>query len=260
MKLLLTFSLIAASILPTVGQTPAAPPAYEGWKLIWSDDFDGDTLDFTKWNYRYLGKRESAMISKECVSLDGKGHLHLSVFEKDGVMQNGMIGTYGKFSTTYGRFEARIKFPEMQGQHGSFWMQPDKPGKEEKNAAVTGAEIDIIEWFGAGRKDGGMASNVYWPSSKGSHAGGTKDFKLLPPGEKLSDNFHVFSVDWSPTEYVFRMNGKETYRITEGVSQIPQYMILSLLTADWEVKRLDKSKLPNAMIIDWVRVWKPTTP
>ena len=240
---------------PLHAQLPADPTT-DGWKLIFVDEFEGDALDLTKWSYRQLGKRESAMISKDCISLDGKGHLLVSVMEKDGVLQNGMIGTLGKFSATYGRFEARMKFPEMQGQHGSFWMQPDKPGKEQNNAAVSGAEIDIIEWFGAGRRDGGTASNIYWPSGKGNHAGGTKDFKLLPPGEKWSDNFHIYGLEWSATEYVFRVDGKETYRIKEGVSQVPQYLILSLLTADWEVKRLDKTKLPNAMLVDWVKVWQ----
>lgn len=256
MKLLFSSLLFTCSTL--FAQTPSTPTPAPGneWKLVWSDDFDGNSLDLTKWNYRQLGKRESAMISKECITLDGKGHLLVSVFEKDGVMQNGMIGTQGKFVATYGKFEARIKFPEMQGQHGSFWMQPDKPGKQQNDAAASGAEIDIIEWFGAGRSDGGTASNIYWPSSKGNHAGGTKDFKLLKAGEKLSDDFHVFSLEWSPTEYVFRMDGHETYRIKEGVSQVPQYMILSLLTADWEVKRLDKAKLPNAMVVDWVKVWQ----
>jgi beta-glucanase (GH16 family) len=199
------------------------------------------------------------MIAKECVSLDGKGHLKMTVFEKDGVLQNPMIGTQKKFEMRYGNFAARIKFPEQQGQHGSFWMQPAAKGTAVDDPKATGAEIDIIEWFGAGRTDGGTASNLYWPGpsgAKANHVGGTKDFGLLPKGEKLSDKFHIFSVEWSPEGYVFRVDDKVTYRIKEGVSGVPQYMILSLLTADWEKNRLDRTKLPNAMLVDWVRVWK----
>jgi beta-glucanase (GH16 family) len=238
-------------------------PSRPGWDLVWHDEFDGPTLDLTKWNYRQLGPRESALIAKDSVSLDGQGHLLLTVKEVDGKMHNGMIGTQGKFSGTYGLYEARIQFPRMQGQHGSFWMQPDKPKDRAavNNPAVSGAEIDVIEFFGVGRKDGGTASNIYWPGpgdAKKNHAGGTKDFHSLLPkkGDEWSDDYHIYAVEWSPQEYVFSIDGKETYRIREGVSQTPQYMILSLLTADWEAARLDKAKLPDAMKVDWVRVWK----
>ena len=244
-----------------VAEDKVAVPAKPGWELAWHDEFDGTELDQTKWSYRYLGPRESSLISKESVSLDGQGHLLLTVKEQDGKLLNGMIGTQGKFSTTFGLLEARIKFPQMQGQHGSFWMQPDKPQKVADNPALGGAEIDIIEWFGTGRKDGGTASNIYWPGPNGPkdhHAGGTKDFHALlkKPGAQWSDDFHVFALEWSATEYVFSMDGKVTWRIKEGISQTPQYLILSLFTADWEKERLDKSKLPNSMLVEWVRVWK----
>jgi beta-glucanase (GH16 family) len=268
--LLLTFSLAKASLHARDSKRPAnlivvpAPPGVSTseaapWRLVWRDEFDGTALDETKWSHRQLGPRESSMIAKECVSLDGKGHLVMTVFEKDGVLQNPMLGTQKKFQATYGIFAARIKFPQQQGQHGSFWMQPAGKSATSDDPKTTGAEIDIIEWFGKGREDGGTASNIYWPGASGAkanHAGGTKDFGLLPPGQTLSDKFHIFSLQWTPEGYVFRMDGKVNYRIKEGVSGVPQYMILSLLTADWEKSRLDRTKLPNAMQVDWVRVWQ----
>ena len=256
---LLSFVPFLGLTAVTVAEETTVPPK-PGWKLEWHDEFDGTELDLSKWKYRQLGMRESSLISKDSVSLDGKGHLQLTVKEQDGKLLNGMIGTQGKFITTYGRFEARIKFHHMQGQHGSLWMQPDKPKKGIDDPAITGAEIDIIEWFGAGRKDGGTASNIYWGgvnTAKDHHAGGTKDFHaLLKKGKEWSDDFHVFALEWSPTEYVFSIDDHVTYRITEGISQSPQYLILSLLTADWEKDRLDRKKLPDPMIVDWVRVWK----
>lgn len=261
---LTTLASAALLAMPALAQQPTAPqsevPSKPGWNLVWHDEFDGPELDQSKWSYRQLGPRESALISKESVRLDGQGHLLLTVLEKNGKLLNGMIGTQGKFSTTYGLFEARIQFPRMQGQHGSFWMQPQKPEPLPDNPTKAGAEIDVIEWFGAGRKDGSTASNIYWrgpTSAKDHHAGGTQDFhQLLKPGKEWSDDFHVFALDWTPESYVFSIDGHETYRIKEGVSGTPQYLILSLLTADWEAKRLDRSKLPDSMVVDWVRVWK----
>lgn len=230
------------------------------WRLVFRDEFDGDTLDETKWSYRQLGPRESSMISKECISLDGHGLLHVWVKEKDGVLQNGMIGTQGKFEATYGIIAGRIKFPRQQGQHGSLWMQPAKREKDAVDAAGGGAEVDIVEWFGAYRKDSATASNVYWggpEDRKKNRIGHKVDLKdILKPDELTSDDFHVFSVEWSPQGYVFRIDGHETMRVNEGVSHQPQYLILSLFTADWEAARLDRSKLPNSMDVDWVRVWQ----
>lgn len=233
------------------------------WKLVWRDEFDGAALDGTKWSHRQLGPREGSVISKDCVTVEN-GLARIWVKEKDGVLLNGMIGTQKKFEPLYGIIAGRIRFPRQQGQHGSLWMQPAKGEKVPDDPARSGAEIDIIEWFGE-RWDASTASNLYWPGMrdgkfdmKGNHAGGTKDFKILPKGQLLSDHFHVFSVEWSPQGYVFRMDGHETYRITEGVSQVPQYLILSLFTADWEAPCLDRKKLPNSMDVDWVRVWQPS--
>lgn len=255
----LTVAILVAG-LSFISAADSNVPARPGWKLVWHDEFDGTVLDETKWSYRQLGKRESSFISKECISLDGRGHLLVSVKEKEGQLLNGMIGTQKKFSMTYGLIEGRIKFPRMQGHHGSLWMQPENPEKVVNDPARSGAEIDIIEWFGAGKKGGSTASNIYWPGQGGSkehHAGGTKDFKsLLKKGEEWSDDFHIFSLEWTKDEYVFRIDGHESYRIREGISQTPQYLILSLFTADWEKDRLDRKKLPSSMVVDWVRVWQ----
>ena len=49
------------------------------------------------------------------------------------------------------------------------------------------------------------------------------------------DNYHVFSVEWTPTEYVFRIDGRETWRTSEGISHHPQFLILSQLSSDYEL-------------------------
>lgn len=238
------------------GHTSPASP----WILVWQDEFDGKILDATKWAVRAPGLRESAMISAENVSLDGAGHLLLTTTEKDGVIHTGMIGSQGRFSQTYGRWEARIKFHAMEGHHGAFWLQPERRVKDAgNNPNLTGAEIDIIEWFGAGRKDGGAASNVYWPGGTGQHLhdGGPLDLTpVLKEGRGLCDDFHVYAVEWTPEEYVFFIDEHEVFRTRSGVSRQPQYAILSLLCADWEAPRLDRSRLPEGMMVDHVRVYR----
>src|SRR6185503_18781909 len=140
----------------------------------------------------------------------------------------------------------RIKFQPRQGQHASLWMQPQDP-TYIPNAFEGGAEIDIIEYFGDGVPNGGLTSFVYNPTASGvsQKIGGW--FK----------RYHVFSVEWSPTAYVFRIDGRETARITQGISGVPQFPILSLLSSDYELKKLKgEANLPQTMSVDWIRFWQ----
>ena len=258
---------VCHSLLRAQGKAPEKSPYVpKGYQLVWSDEFNGKTLDTKKWLYRYLGKRESAVIAKEAVTLDGKGFLNLMTFKKDNTIHSGIIGTQGLFEQKYGYFESRIKFERMQGHHGAFWLQSPNYGKVLDDPGKSGAEIDIIEYFGAGRKDRGAGINIYWNpyKPKAVRAGPAKiDLdpilgKAAKPGDpvkELSDDFHTYALLWTSKEYVFSIDGNEVYRTTEGLSHQPQYIVLSLLCSDWERKRLDDSKLPEAMVVDYVRVY-----
>ena len=67
----------------------------------------------------------------------------------------------------------------------------------------------------------------------------------------------MFSVEWSPTAYVFRIDGRETARITTGISGVPEFPILSLLSSDYELKKIgDEKNLPQTMNVDWIRTYQ----
>ena len=67
--------------------------------------------------------------------------------------------------------------------------------------------------------------------------------------------YHVFSVEWTPREYVFRIDGQETTRITSGVSHHPEFLILSMLSSDFELDLIDDEDLPQYLDVDWVAAW-----
>ena len=170
---------------------------------------------------------------------------------KYGFFLNGMIGTAGAttpFTQKYGIFAARIKLESGQGQHGSFWLQ---------GPAVTGDEIDAIEYYGDGRADGGLSNLIHHTSSTGAttSAGGIQPrAKAVLAGRKASAGYHVFSVQWSSAGYVFRMDGVPTFKTASPhVSAVNQGLILSLLTSDWELSRWRTGS--TAMSVDWVRAW-----
>ncbi|MEI2714206.1 MAG: glycoside hydrolase family 16 protein [Nocardioides sp.] len=198
---------------------------------------------------------------KTCVAKRGDG----SKIGKFKYRLNGHISTMGKVDLRYGVVAARMKFQKRQGQHASFWLQPYHLDKDAASAHTGGAEIDVIEWFGQGGTGGGLTSFIYAPNGKGEldKIGGF----LKKPNQYLANKkdswwgrYHVFSVEWTPSAYVFRIDGRETYRTTKGVSGVRQFIILSLLSSDYELKKLGGEKnLPQEFDVDWVRVWQDKT-
>jgi hypothetical protein len=168
---------------------------------------------------------------------------------------NGMVGTQGTFGFRYGVAAARMKFQRRPGQHPSFFLQPT-------GGMGAGAEVDVVEWFGAARGRQDLRANVYpHPDyeSNGSWFGGRladTNRYLAGADDTWWTGYHVFSVEWTPRHYVFRIDGQETMRTTRGVSHVPEFLILSMLSSDFELGRLGgDARLPQHAYVDWVQVW-----
>ena len=116
------------------------------------------------------------------------------------------------------------------------------------------------EWFLIGKKMawylGGMIVSVglalliarYLPNIPYAN-------RLKKRSETWSSSYHVFSVEWTPAAYVFRVDGREFWRETEIVSQSPEYLLLSMLTSDYELEKLTSRTMGQRARVDWVRVW-----
>ena len=180
---------------------------------------------------------------------------------------NGHISTENTLSFRYGFAAARIKFQPLRGQHGAFWMKPADPHQVFNNPdnfndpKRSGAEIDVTEWFGNDHPAGGLTNYAYYPGRKGKPVQvGTwlkKPSRFLSGADdSWSKQFHVFSVEWTPHYYVFRIDGQVTFRTQKGVSGQPEFLILSLLSSDFELQHLKDGGLPQTMEVDWVRFWE----
>lgn len=260
---------------PTLSSRPLRP---ESARLLWQDEFSGRRLDPLKWTTRQPGLRNldgdraCSESSPASVWVAG-GRVHFRVKEirpenpdfdpeadcEYGQFYNAHIGTHEAFSFRYGTMAARIKFHRHVGQHGGLWSQPQSSKNVPGDPAVSGAEIDAVEYFGDRFRRGAIQHTIYWEGVDETmqKAGGLRDLNhLLGEGQSWSNSYHVYSVEWTPAAYIFRVDGHETFRTRRGVSRTPQYLILSLLTSGWELGRLDKAKVDPHMAVDWVRVWR----
>lgn len=161
----------------------------------------------------------------------------------EGRLVEGRVDTKDRWSFTYARVSARIKFLGPRGAHGSGWITTTEdyiPGQ---------AEIDYAEYFGRAR----IHHAVHWRLAhmraetflSDKHATEVDD-----PGE-----WHVYSVNWMPHRYAFFIDGKRVATSTEGLSDRPKMLVFSLLSSDYERKHLRWGKLSRyTTVVDWVEV------
>jgi hypothetical protein len=245
------------------------------------DEFEGATLG-PAWQHRIQfynpwGGRACSKGSPEAVSV-GDGVLRLSSMPDQaaaGLCEakdangrhlgdfpfrlNGHVSTQNSADFLYGVAASRMRFPRSLGQHAAFWLQPR--GLLEESPTPWGAEIDVVEWYGARRHKDKMASAVHAPMPDGSkrQIGGPiadPDRYLATRSDTWWHNFHVFSVEWTPKRYVFRIDGHEVWRTREGVSHVHEFLILSMLSSDFELPEVGSDPTPRTAEVDWVAFWE----
>lgn len=250
------------------------------WHSVFSDEFTEPSLaDDPAW-----GNRVSKASTRDCSSVgDARasgisgGTLWLKVMQDPGrpdqacpegdgspYYLNGQVSTNlgnPQAAFTRGTFAARIKFAKSRGQHGAFWLQPlDRSGTcQPGGAGVNGDEIDVVEFFGKGYAKGGVGSRV-WDTCDGIKAGSMsqKATDELPAGDHWWSSYHVFSVQWTKHKYIFRVDGREDVETTRAISGVDEYLILSQLTSDWELRQAQRLEIqPHGTThVDWVRVYQ----
>jgi beta-glucanase (GH16 family) len=244
-------------------------------KEKFTDEFSGSALDATTWSFReqdfgHTGQRICSRTDQGNTSVGG--NVARLVVGKDATKTgrcdyggktyawrtNAMIGTEGTFAFKYGYAAARVKLNSLRGQHFGFWMQPATREAEYGSAQKTGAEIDVMEWFGDNHPSGGMSSYIhYQPKATGDGVKvGSWIKKPQQYGGKWSKMYHVFSVKWTPKSYTFYIDGQVSSVIKKGISGQEQFLLLSQLSSDYQLKYLkNENKLPQGSSVDWVRVW-----
>ena len=243
-------TIIALAVLlasATWAAAPADKPAADN--LVWSDEFDGKELDLSKWIYRGLGKRKDAVNVKEAVTLDGQGRLVITTSKAGDEWHTGMIATQGKFERAFGYWECRVKFQTQEGHWSAFWLQSPRLGKVIGDTAASGTEIDIFEYLR--KRDNKIQHTLHWDGYGKDH----KSAAQVADVAGLTEGWHTVGLEWTEKEYVFYIDGRETWRTDKGVSQTPEYVILSCEVGKW-AGDISKTTLPDSALFDYVRVYK----
>lgn len=223
-----------------------------GWRLVFADEFDGDVLDETKWSRLPMGgriaPRKDGYWSHDEVFLDGNGHLIVQVSEHNGGYHTGGISTRGKFEHAYGYYEIRAQLPKERGFWAAFWLMTDGV-HSVGNQGRDGTEIDIFESPYAHADT--IHHALHWDGYGENHRSIGRDVHI--PG--IYDGFHTFAVEWNEEEYIYYVDGVETWRTSAGgVSQVPSYIKVTAEVGAWGGD-IRQANLPDHFVVDYVRVY-----
>ena len=113
-----------------------------------------------------------------------------------------------------------------------------------------------MEYFGDDHPEGGLTSFTYFLDEDGKKqtaaAGCPTSTSTATTGPRSST---CSRSSGHPSEYVFRIDGQVTQRLEGETSGRPEFLILSLLSSDYELPRFN-GELPEHMDVDWARVWE----
>jgi len=254
----------------------------EGFVLVWNDEFDGDKLDLTKWDYQYgnggeygnsgWGNNEwQFYLSREENVRVEDGKLIITAMKEGNVYTSGRIRTYTNagetlFGTTYGRVEARIKCPVGDGIWPAFWMLPADSSIYGTWAAS--GEIDIME--AKGRLPGQFSCAAHYGQSWPKNVYSGQEY-IFEEGTDITD-FHTYAIEWEPEEIRWYVDGECYYTLTDWYSKnakgedypegapfdVPFYLLLNVAIGGNFDPEADthNTEFPVQMEVDFVRVFQ----
>ena len=216
-------SIMALSMLLSLsscaGKTKT--PELDGYKLLWSDEFDGNKLDETKWNYEphepgwTNNELQEYTTSTDNVFVrDGNLVIKAIKTEKDGNVHytSGKVTGQNKTDFMYGKVVVSAKVPEGQGLWPAIWMMP-------KDESYYGqwpkcGEIDIMESLG---NDTTISySTIHYGEPHAEQQGTiTKE-----GADSFSAKFHEYSVEWDPGEMRFYTDGELVLTVNDWFTAV----------------------------------------
>ena len=234
--LLLAILEIPMMLLFETPRTPMGPALdLKGYSVVFEDNFDGDSLDLDKWEYRGTGPRAGGFMSPGQVRVENGRLILKAEYLEDGPngpgWYSGMIRTVEEF--TYGYFEMKCVCSQGGGFWSAWWLNGrGMASAEESKGGVGGAEIDIFEalcykdykrWVNKNAVSLNVHVDGYYEDLKSLDLGCWK-------GKNIYEEYNTYGLLWTEDEYIFYINGAEAARSTfkDGVSQAPEYAIISL--------------------------------
>ncbi len=220
------FRFAAILILFLGAKVSASPPP--GYYLVWSDEFNGTSLDPGKW-WVWNSLDRSGYTVPEAATVGG-GYLTLHTYSTNGTNFSPIISSDARFRVRYGYLEASVEFNGSPGMFSDFWLQsPDNTGAIVGDVAATGSELDICEHRATDANNaddvsGQVTVDLHWD---GYTSGTEKSASSGLIGSGLGAGFHTYGLLWNSTNYAVSFDGAPAWSTNVGVSQRSEIILFS---------------------------------
>ncbi|MDA8970163.1 glycoside hydrolase family 16 protein, partial [Flavobacteriaceae bacterium] len=243
--------------------------------LVWADEFDTNgAIDAAKWYHQtqlpqggswYNGEVQHYTNRIENSSVNN-GFLDITAI-KENFTDQGETKQYtsarlnSKFAFTYGRVDVRAKLPFGDGTWPAIWTL----GKNiNEDGGYWDNQYGTVGWPACGELDimehglhptNQVSVAIHTPSSYGS----TVNTSIQPLAD-VANNFHVYSMNWSPNQITFLIDGVGFYTYNPAVKNddtwpfyLEQYLLLNIAMGG-NGGAIDPNFSQSSMVIDYVRV------
>jgi len=247
---LFTFCKKSSGQQPAPAPSPTPPVNTGTYQLVWSDEFNGASIDGSAWNFETggsgWGNHEQEYYQAANAGIE-EGNLVITG-KKETVGSNGYTSarmtTQSKKEFFYGRIEARIKMPGGKGFWPAFWM--------------LGANINTVNWPACGEidimehinDDSLIYGTAHWDNNGHVQDGGHI--------ESSPSQYHIYAVEWNTSLIKWSIDSVEYKQTTTtGAFRQPFFILLNFaIGGDWPGQIIDNSLLPAKIYVDYVRVYQ----
>jgi beta-glucanase (GH16 family) len=240
------------------------------WKLVWSDEFNGMSIDTNHWRFEtgnrngwgnqeleyYTGRPDNACVSNGVLHIVARRE-SANGFAYTSARMNGR----GLFSQKYGRFEFRAKVPAGKGYWPALWLMPEHSLYGSWPAC---GEIDVME--NQGNYPAVVQGTIHYADTNGGHLQSTAIFTF--PQNKGATDFHTYLLEWTTNSISWSVDG-QVYETQTNWSTAkapypapfnqPFYIIMNLAVGGIYGGNPDASTVfPGEMQVDYIRVYDET--
>lgn len=246
-------------------------PDLPGYELVWSDEFDGTTIDYSNWTHQIMPGADSGnnelqyYTNSSNNSWVANGNLVIRAIEENyynHAYTSARLTSAGKRSFQYGRMEARIKLPTGEGMWPAFWMMPEN---WDTWGWASCGEIDIMEAVDVPlATHGTIHFGGNWPNNTSS--GGSYSQSIGGSPVDFSQDFHVYALEWEPNQMRWYVDGnlysiKTSWWTSAGAYPAPfnkpfHFILNIAVGGNWPGPPDASTVFPQKMKVDYVRVYQ----
>ena len=254
--------------LQSVTANVSVPHSWGEYKLVWSDEFNGTSLDESNWTPQiggggwgnqekqyYTDRSENLRLEDGCLIIEAKKENY-----DNNNYTSARIYSKGKREFCYGKLEARINLPSGPGTWPAFWTLGNR------GTWPNCGEIDIME------HTGNAPNRILGTLHTVKDRSGSRSSRAYSELTNIENNFHVYGVEWTQEE----KNGKDVIRFyvddvvySEQIEEVidndeywpfnrPNYFIINLALGGTLGGNIHDDIFNNPVImkVDWVRVYQ----